>query len=298
LRCAHEYRQEDIGDAIKPEWSEFMHQKEMIKFKDECLARVANINPSGLAAQLAYLFLLSIFPFLIFSITLLGYTSIKADDVLNLVKRFVPFETASIIADNVSGVLAGRNTGLLSFGAIAAIWSASSALNSIINVLDKSYDVSETRSFLKSRAVAIALTFMMIPAIMVSLLLPVFGEKIGRLIFLYMGLSSVFLTLWNLARWVLSFCIMIGVLAGIYYFAPNKRLRFKGVLAGAVFTTIGWHVVSWCFSYYVNHIENYSAVYGSLGGIIVLMVWFYLVALLIILGGVLNSTLDSVRTQD
>jgi membrane protein len=270
----------------------------MIKFKDEYLARVASINPSGLAAQLAYLFLLSLFPFLIFSITLLGYTSIKADDVINLVKRSVPFETASVIADNVRSVLASRNTGLLSFGAIAAMWSASSALNSIINVLDKSYEVTEGRSFLKSRAVAIALTFMMIPAILVSLLLPVFGEKIGRLIFSYMGLSSVFLTLWNVARWVLSFCIMIVVLAGIYYFAPHKRLRFKGILAGALFTTVGWHSVSWCFSYYVNHIGNYSAIYGSLGSIIVLMVWFYVVALLIILGGVLNSTLDSVRTQN
>jgi len=210
----------------------------------------------------------------------------------------VPFETASVIADNVRSVLASRNTGLLSFGAIAAMWSASSALNSIINVLDKSYEVTEGRSFLKSRAVAIALTFMMIPAILVSLLLPVFGEKIGRLIFSYMGLSSVFLALWNVARWVLSFCIMIVVLAGIYYFAPHKRLRFKGILAGALFTTVGWHSVSWCFSYYVNHIGNYSAIYGSLGSIIVLMVWFYVVALLIILGGVLNSTLDSVRTQN
>ena len=275
-----------------------MNQRDMIKFKDEYLARVASINPSGLAAQLAYLFLLSLFPFLIFSITLLGYTSIKADDVINLVKRSVPFETASVIADNVRSVLASRNTGLLSFGAIAAMWSASSALNSIINVLDKSYEVTEGRSFLKSRAVAIALTFMMIPAILVSLLLPVFGEKIGRLIFSYMGLSSVFLTLWNVARWVLSFCIMIVVLAGIYYFAPHKRLRFKGILAGALFTTVGWHSVSWCFSYYVNHIGNYSAIYGSLGSIIVLMVWFYVVALLIILGGVLNSTLYSVRTQN
>ena len=134
-----------------------MNQRDMIKFKDEYLARLADINPSGLAAQLAYLFLLSLFPFLIFSITLLGYTSIKADDVINLVKRSVPFETASIIADNVRSVLAGRKTGLLSFGAIAAIWSASSALNSIINVLDKSYKVTECRSFLRSRAVAIAL---------------------------------------------------------------------------------------------------------------------------------------------
>ena len=275
-----------------------MNGRDMIKFKDEYLARVANTNPSGLAAQLAYLFLLSIFPFLIFSITLLGHTSIKADDVIGLVKRSVPLETAGIIADNVHDVLAGGNIGLLSFGAVAAIWSASSALNSIIIVLDKSYGVTEGRSFLKSRAVAIALTFMMIPAILLSLLLPVFGEKIGRFIFAYMGLSSIFLSLWNVARWVLSFCIMMGVLACIYYFAPHKRIRFKGVLAGALFTTVGWNIVSWGFSYYINHIGHYSAVYGSLGSVIVLMVWFYAVALLIILGGVLNSTLYSVMTEE
>jgi membrane protein len=270
----------------------------MIKFKDEYLAKVATIDPSGLAARLAYLFLSSLFPFLIFSITLLSRTSIKADDVIGLVKKSVPLETASIIADNVRVVLAGGNIGLLSFGAVAAIWSASSALNSIINVLDRSYGVTESRSFLKSREVAIALTFIMISAILVSLLLPVFGEKIGRLIFTYMGLSSLFLMLWNIARWVLSFCIVMGVLAGICYVAPHKRLRFKDVLAGAIFTTVGWHIVSSGFSYYINHIGHYSAVYGSLGSVIVLMVWFYVVALLIILGGVLNSTLDSVRTED
>jgi membrane protein len=271
-----------------------MTSKHIIRFKDKYLARVTNIDASGLAAQLAYLFLLSIFPFLIFAITLLGYTTIKAEDVIGLVKSSVPLETASIIADNIRSVLADRSTGLLSFGAIAAIWSASSALNSIISVLDKSYEVTQSRSFIKSRLVAIALTFMMVPAILVSLLLPVFGEKIGLFIFSHMGLSSLFLTLWNLARWALSFCIMLGVLACIYYFAPHKQLRFRSVLAGALFTTVSWHIVSLCFSYYINHIGNYSAIYGSLGGIIILMVWFYVVALLIILGGVLNSILDSV----
>jgi membrane protein len=274
-----------------------MNRSDMIRFKNEYFAKIATIDPSGLAAQLAYLFLLSLFPFLIFSITLLAYTSITADDVINLVKRSVPLETTSIIADNIRSVLAGRNTGLLSFGAIAAIWTASNALNSIINVLDMSYDVTESRSFIKARAMAIALTFMMVPAILVSLLLPVFGEKIGRLVFSYMGLSSIFLTLWDVARWVLSFCIMTGVLAAVYYLAPNKRIKFKSVLAGALFTTVLWHIVSWGFSYYVDRIGHYSAVYGSLGGIIALMIWFYVVALLIILGGVLNSTLDSVRTQ-
>ena len=120
--------------------------------------------------------------------------------MINLVKRSVPFETASIIADNVRSVLAVPKTGLLSFGAIASIWSASSALNSIMaSVLDRSYEVTEDRSFLRSRAVAIALTFMMIPAKVVSLLLPVFGEKIETSYFFIYGVIVGILTLWNIA---------------------------------------------------------------------------------------------------
>ncbi len=248
-------------------------------------------NITGLAAQLAYYFLLSIFPFLIFMITLIGYTPLKTEDVLGLIKQYAPGVNLQIITQNIRSVLEQRNTGLLSFGIIAAVWSASNALSAMMNALDRAYKVEGKRSFLKARSVAVGLTFIMMFVILVALLLPVFGHWIGMLIFSLLEISATFLVFWEFFRWFVSFCVIILVFMIIYYFAPNKRLKIKEVTVGAIFTTVGWQAVSYAFSYYVNNFGNFSATYGSLGGIIILMVWFYLTALIIILGGELNAAL-------
>ncbi|MGA7874106.1 MAG: YihY/virulence factor BrkB family protein, partial [Desulfoferrobacter sp.] len=112
-------------------------------------------NITGLAAQLAYYFLLSIFPFLIFMITLIGYTPLKTEDVLGLIKQYAPGVNLQIITQNIRSVLEQRNTGLLSFGIIAAVWSASNALSAMMNALDRAYKVEGKRSFLKARSVAV-----------------------------------------------------------------------------------------------------------------------------------------------
>jgi membrane protein len=270
-----------------------MNWKTVTAFLKQLLDQIQQDNATDLAAQLAYYFLLSLFPFLIFTITLLGFTSITTDQVLDLVKRYAPGQTLQLLETNLHSVLEHRNTGLLSFGIIATIWSASNALNALMTALNRAYNVAVARSFLRARALAVLLTFMMIFVILVALLLPVFGQKIGELIFSLLGLSSTFFVIWTLIRWVLSFSIMVGVFVLLYYFAPNKRLRIREVAAGALFTTIGWQLVSLGFAYYVNNFGNFSATYGSLGGIIILMTWFYLTALTIIVGGELNATVHA-----
>jgi membrane protein len=250
------------------------------------------VNATGLSAQLAYYFLFSLFPFLIFAITLLGYTPITADDVLGLVKQFIPGEAEKIIEVNLRGVLRNSRGGLMSLGAIGAIWSASNAMNAITNALNHAYHVAENRPFLRSRLIALILTLMMILVIVVALILPVFGKRIEHLLFVILGMPMMFLPVWNFTRWAFSFVFMISVFACIYYFAPNKPVRLREIAPGAMFTTIGWQAVSWGFSFYVNNLGHFTATYGGLGAICILMLWFYMIALLIILGGILNATLS------
>lgn len=250
------------------------------------------MNATGLSAQLAYYFLFSLFPFLIFAITLLGYTPITADDVLGLVREFIPGEAEKIIEVNLRGVLQNSRGGLMSLGAIGAVWSASNAMSAITNALNRAYHVTESRSFLRSRIIALILTLMMILVIVVALVLPVFGKRIEHLLFVVLGMPMMFLPAWNFTRWVFSFVFMISVFACIYYFAPNKPVRLREIAPGAMFTTLGWQAVSWGFSFYVNNIGHFTATYGGLGAICILMLWFYVIALLIILGGILNATLD------
>ncbi|WP_273128370.1 YihY/virulence factor BrkB family protein [Metabacillus sp. HB246100] len=260
-------------------------------FLKELVQRFTDDEVPGLSAQLSYFFLLSLFPFLIFLITLLGYLPISQEDVLRTIEEFAPGQSMDIINETLAQILNNRNGGLLSFGIIATLWSASNGINAIVRAFNKAYDVEESRSFIVARGMAIILTIAMVFVIVVALLLPVFGREIGLFIFSNFGFSEQFLTIWNTLRWLVSGAILFIVFTALYFVAPNKRLHIKDGLPGSIAATIGWIVASLAFSYYVGNFANYSATYGSIGGIIVLMIWLYLSGMIIILGGELNALL-------
>lgn len=241
------------------------------------------------SAELAYFFLLSIFPFLLFLLTLIAFLPIPQSQLLSIIEEFAPTEAINLIESNLSLLLDSQNGKLLWVSIIAAIWSASNGIVAIVRALNIAYDVKESRSFLVSRIMAIMLTFAMIFVIIIALLLPVFGKIIGTFIFTSLGMSEEFIVFWNRLRWAISSFILFSVFTYIYYFAPNKKLKMNEVMLGSIFATIGWAAVSLAFSYYVNHFGNYSAMYGSIGGIIILMIWFYLSGMIILLGGEINA---------
>ncbi|EIT84693.1 YihY family protein [Fictibacillus macauensis ZFHKF-1] len=251
---------------------------------------------TGLAAQLAYYFLLSLFPFLIFLLTL-GGIFISPEDALSILNHVIPGQSSKLIQDNIYAVLETRNNGLLSFGIIAALWSASNGVNALIMALNEAYGVKECRSFVKTRLLAILLTVGVIIAIVVALILPVFGKAIGMFIFSYLGLDTYFLNMWALLRWAISFVIIAIVFSILYYTGPCKRLSYKDVCYGAVVSTLLWQLVSLCFAYYVDHFGKFTSTYGSLGAIIVLMLWFYLTGIVILIGGLINAILHKFKVD-
>lgn len=272
-----------------------MSRGEFTKFVKSIVERVKDVRATELAAQLAYYFLLSLFPFLIFVVTLLPILGFTGEEFVELLRPYVPDEAMQIVDDNLNAIFGSKKGGLLSFGIIATIWSASNAINGIIRGLNHAYEVEESRSFFVIRLLAILLTLGMIIVIVVALVLPVFGKMIGQFLTTYLGLTEGFLVAWEVTRWILSYAIISFVITFIYYIAPNKRLEFKEVIIGGVFATIGWLLSSLGFSYYVTNFGNYSATYGSLGGVIILMIWFYVSAFIIILGGILNVVIHRYR---
>ncbi|MFC4319915.1 YihY/virulence factor BrkB family protein [Litchfieldia salsa] len=266
-------------------------------FVKDLFKRFNEDEVAGLSAELAYFFLLSLFPFLIFSVTLIGYLPISEIDLLNTVREYAPSGTIDMIEKNLESVLGSHNGTLLSFGVIATIWSASNGINAVVRAFNRAYDVKESRHFLVARAMSILLTLAMVFVIIIALLLPVFGRQIGLFIFSAFGFSSEFISVWNAIRWILSAGILFIVFNCLYLFAPNLKLKLKEVLSGAFFATFGWMFVSLGFSYYVSNFANYTATYGSLGGIIVLMIWFYLSGMIIILGGEINAILNCKRVR-
>jgi membrane protein len=264
-------------------------QMGIIMFVKHLYHRFERDEVLGRAAELAYFFLLSLFPFLIFLLTLIAYVPIKQEDVLGVIRQYAPGDTMRIIETNVLAILSEQHGGLLSFGIIATIWFASNGINAIVRAFNRAYDVNENRSFFMARGVAILLTLAMVFVIIIALLLPVFGREIGLFIFSSYGMSKEFLNVWNTFRFGVSFIILFFVFSCLYLAAPNVRLRIRDILIGSLFATVGWISVSTLFSYYVSNFGNYSAMYGSLGGIIVLLIWFYLSGLMIIIGGEINA---------
>ncbi|MCD1257313.1 YihY/virulence factor BrkB family protein [Paenibacillus athensensis] len=251
----------------------------------------------GLAAQCSYYFLLSVFPFLLFLMSLFAYLPIGTQDVISLLKEYIPGEVARGMEDTVVSLLNVKRGGALSFGIVLSLVSASAAMNAIVLAVNKAYGLSERRSFIHSRFLAMMLTLGMLIVIASALLLSVFGEWIGEWLYIHTHISLDHIQTWNALRWVVNIVILFIVFTGIYYIAPNTCLTCKSVLPGALFAALGWQVTSLGFSYYVNHFTNYSATYGSLGGVIVLMTWFYVSALIIIIGGEINALGHSRRAK-
>jgi membrane protein len=266
-----------------------------ITFFGQLFRRFTEHKVPDLAAQLSFYFLLALFPFLIFTFALLGYLPISTDDVLGLISQYAPEESMTLIENNLRNVLDVQRGGLLSFSIIFTLWSASNGSYAIIRALNHAYEVEESRPFFKARAVSFFLTFSMILAIIVALILPVFGKAIGLFLFSFVGLSETFLTIWNVLRWLISFGMIVTVFAFLYYFAPNKTIGVREVWIGAIIATSGWELLSLAFSYYVSNFANFTATYGSLGGIIVLMLWLFLSGMILILGGEINALLSLKR---
>lgn len=246
---------------------------------------------TGLSAQLAYFLLLSIFPLMIFGITLLAYMPISTPGVLNSFNKIVPGDTFQLIEGVIVSVLETKRGDILSLSILITLWTASNGMSAIIRSLNKAYNVKNGRGFIYNKLISILLVLGIVSAIGIALVLSVFGNVIGKYIFTYFGLKESFLFFWSIIRILGSFIILLVVFALLYLIAPNKRLKIQEIYVGTIFAALGWVLVSFLFSFYVNNFGNFSSTYGSLGGVIVLMIWLYLSGMILILGGEINATL-------
>ncbi|HEX7065099.1 MAG TPA: YihY/virulence factor BrkB family protein [Bacillales bacterium] len=259
------------------------------RYIKEFYRRVMDDGVFDLSAQLAYYFLLSLFPLLIFAFALMSYIDLSVDQVLDMIRRYAPPEAFDVLKETLKSVAGKQHGGLLSVGVLATVWTASNAINAMIRALNRAYNVEESRPFYISRGLSILLTLAMIVVIIIALILPVFGELIGDFIFSRLGIDSDLRVAFVVLRWLFSFVVIVAVISGLYYFAPNKKLRFKDVVTGAVTAAVGWQVISLGFSYYVSSFGHYEVTYGGIGGIIILMIWFYLTGAILIIGGEINA---------
>lgn len=246
----------------------------------------------ALASQLAYSLILSFFPFLIFLMTVIGYLHLDSEQVLITLKAFVPGSAFELIAKTVLDVVSNKDGNLLSFSLIFTVWSASTGFSAAIKGLNKAYNEKETRGFIRVGIISVLCTLGISFIIITTLFLLVFGNVIGEVLIKKLYFNTLIVYLWNVLRYVLIIIVMIFTFAALYHYTPCKRMTWKEVIPGAMFTTVGWIMVSIGFSYYVNNFANYSRLYGSIGAVIVLMTWLFLTSLIMLMGGELNAVLS------
>lgn len=276
--------------------------KKWFQFIYELLHRIKEDEVIAVGGQLTYFLILSIFPFLIFFLNILSYTSLARDDILDNLLIVLPFETQILLKGIVREVVSSSSDTLLSLGIILALWSGSLGITAIIKAVNKAYGVEKKRPYWKLKGIAIIFTIALTFLVIVSLSMLVFGEIIANRIFAIFGATHVFHHIWELFRLIIPFSSMIIIFATLYKLSPTPgqglKVTFKQALPGAIFTTTGWILASIVFSYYVNNFGNYSKTYGSLGGIIVLLLWLYMTSIMIILGGEINGTYNAIKTYN
>jgi membrane protein len=248
-------------------------------------------------AALAFFFLFSMFPLLIFLASILAYVPIPNlfDRVVELMTLVMP-ANAMVRVKIVLADILQTNLGLLSFGIAGSIWVASLGFDAIINALNLVFEVHRRRSYLKRRLVAVGLTMLTGVMVVLALLLGVLGPFVGSLLPRLLGVDSPFVILWPYIRWTAIFCSLVLSLQFIYFLSPGERPPFRSQTPGALFAVAVWIGASLVLDWYFDNFANFSQTYGVLGAVIALLTWFYATAIALLVGAEFNAEIGRRKT--
>jgi len=262
----------------------------LITLLDECYKD----DVLGHAAQLAFYFLFALFPMLIFLAALVGYLPIPylLDRMIDYLSQVLPTTAIVLVRQTLLEITRRQRSGLLSFGLIATVWAASSGLHALIYSLNVAYSVKTMRAWWKDRLLAIALTFGFSILIIAALTLVFFGGNFGTFLTNEYHLGYAFRTGWTLLQWPTMALFVLFGLELLYFSAPNRPMKWRWMTPGAIFALVSWLLISYAFKWYVSRIANYTLTYGSLGSVIVLMLWLYLTSIAILVGGEINGLME------
>jgi len=259
-------------------------------------------NVFGRAAELSYYFLLALFPFLIFITSVIGLVlgsgTGTRHTLFDYLGRIMPPSAFQLLDNTMTEVSASSSGGKLSFGILAALWAASNGLTAITATLNTAYDLKESRPWWKQRLTAITLTIALSILIVVALVLIVAGGHIAEGLGSVYGFGPVFPIAWKIIQWPVVLGCMILAFALIYYFAPDFREQsWQWLTPGAGIGVALWLLVSIAFRVYLSFFDSYSATYGSLGAVIILMLWLYFTGAAVLIGGEVNSEIENAAAK-
>lgn len=256
--------------------------------------QISQDDISGRAAQLAYYFLLALFPLLIFLVSLLGFLSAPGSQLrqalLDNLSRVMPGSASELVHKTIDEVFRSRGGGKLILGILGALWAASAGMGALTDTLNVTYNVEEDRPWWKRRLIAIGLTIATSVLVIVALVLVLYGGRLAEFISRHVGLGDSFVLAWKIIQWPAVLLVMSVAFGLIYYFGPNlKRREWHWITPGVVAGLFLWLLGTFAFRIYLSYFNSYGATYGSLGAVIILMLWFYISGFAVLVGGEVNS---------
>jgi membrane protein len=245
------------------------------------------------AAALSYYFLFSLFPLLFFLVALTTFLPVfspSMQEILSAARAVLPPSAMALVDEHLQGL--GGHAKLLTLGLVATLYSASRGVDAVRAALNLAYDVKESRPMWKTQAIAFGATIGAALLLLVSVSGIVIGGDVGLWVARHLGVGEAYVLVWRWLRWPVTIALVMLISALGYYVLPDVRQKFRYITPGSVIGTLVALGASWGFTVYASHFGSYDVAYGSIGGVVVLMTWFYILGLIYLLGGEINATLE------
>lgn len=257
------------------------------------VAEVINDDVLGMAGQLAFFFILALFPALIFFVSLVAFLpGHMPQQLVTSLEPVAPPAVLAVVQEQIDKLTRAEPGGILTFGLLVAIWSSSAALTAIISTLNRAYDITEGRPWWKVRLIAILLTIALALVVIAALGLLILGPMIAAKIGAAFGFGPAFVTAWNLARWPVIFLLVSFGVALVYYHAPDADQDWIWITPGSILATLAWIAASIGLQIYLKLAGSFNETYGTLGGAMVVLLWMYVTGIAILIGGEMNAEIE------
>ncbi|MCU1299802.1 MAG: YihY/virulence factor BrkB family protein [Candidatus Sulfotelmatobacter sp.] len=269
-----------------------------IRLTQLAITKIGQDELSTRSASLSYYFLLALFPMFLFLVSLVGVFagpgSEMRESIISGLGQLAPGSASDLVQSVINQTFKNSNGIKLASGILGALWAASGGMDAVVVSLNVIYGVTETRPWWKQKLTIVGLTVSLAALIIVALVLMLYGGRLGQLIASHVGLGNIFRIAWKVLQWPVSFAAMFLSFSIVYYFAPNLDARkWYWVTPGAAAGVALWLLASLGFRLYLHFFNSYSATYGSLGAVIILMLWLYMTGFAILIGGEMNWVIEN-----
>jgi len=247
------------------------------------------------AAALSYYFVFALFPFLFFLATLTAfvpYVRHSVDTILARAHAILPEQAVALVETHLRELVENPRPRLLTVGLLATLYSASRGVDALRKTLNLAYDVKESRKWWRTELVAFGMTIGGAVLVLVAIAALTAGGSAGFWLASRVGIAHQYVLVWSWLRWPVTALVIMLCAALAYYVLPDVKQKFKFITPGSVLGTLIWLLGTWGFSVYASHFASYNVTYGSIGGVIVLLTWFYISGFIFLMGGEINAIVE------